>query len=68
MCVQNPLNFGKDNIIFRTHTFWYHKSLCVMIHVSLKGHILLVNIGDSGEFTISETRKWIDKNILPTTD
>lgn len=42
MCVLNPLNFGRDGIICRTHTFVYHKSLCVMFHVSLKAYILVV--------------------------
>ena len=42
MCVLNPSNFGRDDIIFRAHTFSYNKSLRVVVQVSLKAYILVV--------------------------
>ena len=39
----NPSNFGRDDIIFREQIFAYHKLLRVIICMSLKTYILVVN-------------------------
>lgn len=44
MHVRNPSNFRRVYIILRTQTFVYYKTRHVMVHASLKGYFLVVEV------------------------
>lgn len=56
MLLLSPSNFRKANFIFRPNTFVYHKIVCVMFRMSLKGCFRVVNVMGGSKVFIQESK------------